>query len=91
MDGFASAVKFMGSYFKKMMAENDLLASPNRRPVTCIIADGIFSFAADFADESGIPLIYFRTISACAFWAYICTNLVIEANEIPFQGAICGL
>ncbi|XP_075486120.1 7-deoxyloganetic acid glucosyl transferase-like [Primulina tabacum] len=84
-DVFASAVKYMGSYFKKMMTENDLLASPNRRPVTCIIADGIFSFAADFAEQSGISLIYFRTVSACAFWTYFCTNLVVEANEMPFQ------
>ncbi|XP_073128059.1 7-deoxyloganetic acid glucosyl transferase-like [Henckelia pumila] len=86
MDVFASAVKFMGSCFKKMMLEKDVFASSERRAVTCVIADGMFGFAADFAEETGIPLIYFRTISACAFWVYFCADRLIQANEMPFQG-----
>ncbi|KZV49996.1 7-deoxyloganetic acid glucosyltransferase-like [Dorcoceras hygrometricum] len=82
---FEPAIKFMGSYFDKMMGEKDLLASANTRPVTCIIADDVLSFAADFAAARGIPLIYFRTISASAFWAFFCIDRLVEANEIPFQ------
>ncbi|KZV51700.1 7-deoxyloganetic acid glucosyltransferase-like [Dorcoceras hygrometricum] len=79
-----SVLKFTGPCFKKMMVEQELFSSAGRRPVTCIIADGILSFAADFAEERGIPLIYFRTISACAFWAYFCTDRLVEANHIPY-------
>ncbi|XP_073021527.1 7-deoxyloganetic acid glucosyl transferase-like [Primulina eburnea] len=84
-DIIPSVLKISGPYFEKMMVEKDLFASAGRRPVTCIIADGWLSFAADFAEENGIPLIYFRTASACGFWAYYCTIQVIEANEIPFR------
>ncbi|KAL1542118.1 7-deoxyloganetic acid glucosyl transferase [Salvia divinorum] len=69
--------------FKKMMADEDLLASPHRRPVTCFVADGFFSFAPDFAEENGIPLVYFRTPSASYFWAMIS---FIQAQQIPIQG-----
>uniref|UniRef100_A0A5B7A208 Putative 7-deoxyloganetic acid UDP-glucosyltransferase-like protein n=1 Tax=Davidia involucrata TaxID=16924 RepID=A0A5B7A208_DAVIN len=58
----------------------------NRRPVTCIIADGVLSFALDVAEEIGIPIIYFRTISASAFWSYFCIPEIIEAGELPFSG-----
>ncbi|XP_058181842.1 7-deoxyloganetic acid glucosyl transferase-like [Rhododendron vialii] len=75
-----------GPLFKEMMVASDFLRSEDRRPVTCIIADGILSFAGDFALEKGIPLVYFRTISACAFWAYFCIQEVIEAGEVPLKG-----
>lgn len=84
MDMFASITKIAGPCLKKMMIEKELFASAKRRPVTCLIADGLFSFAPDFAEESGIPLIYFRTSSACSFWAYFWAKSVIEAKEIPF-------
>ncbi|KAG9138334.1 hypothetical protein Leryth_001529 [Lithospermum erythrorhizon] len=41
-----------------------------RPPVTCIIADGILGYAIDVAKEMGVPTIYFRTVSCCAFWSY---------------------
>ncbi|XP_073127924.1 7-deoxyloganetic acid glucosyl transferase-like [Henckelia pumila] len=86
MDIIPSVLKISGPCFNQMMIENHLFASAgSTRPVTCIIADGWLSFAADFAEENGIPLIYFRTVSACALWAYFCTIKVIEANEIPFR------
>ncbi|KAI3458633.1 hypothetical protein Pfo_015296 [Paulownia fortunei] len=61
------------------------IASPNRRPVTCIISDGLLDFKADFP-EHGVPLICFRTIGACAFWAWFFINELIEADEIPVKG-----
>ncbi|XP_059666346.1 7-deoxyloganetic acid glucosyl transferase-like [Cornus florida] len=57
-----------------------------RRPVTCVIADGILGFAMDAAEEVGVPIIYFRTIGACAFWAFFCIPRLIEAGELPFKG-----
>ncbi|XP_059666352.1 7-deoxyloganetic acid glucosyltransferase-like isoform X1 [Cornus florida] len=69
-----------------MMIDTDYLATQTRRPVTCIITEGVPSFAGDFAMERGIPLIYFRTSSACTFWAYFCIPELIEADEIPLKG-----
>lgn len=58
--------------------------SPN---VTCIIADGIFgSFTNDIGDELNIPVIHFRTISACCFWIYFCVPDIIKAGELPIRG-----
>ncbi|KAF3779281.1 7-deoxyloganetic acid glucosyltransferase [Nymphaea thermarum] len=53
-------------------------------PVSCLIVDGIMSFAADVAEELGIPCISFRTISAASFWAYFCIPWLAEGGEIPF-------
>ena len=73
--------------FKKMMADKHLLASPgHRRPATCFVADGFFSFAADFAEEIGLPLVYFRTPSAAYLWAYFHVDDLIQAQQIPIKG-----
>ncbi|KAL1542120.1 7-deoxyloganetic acid glucosyl transferase [Salvia divinorum] len=69
-----------------MMADEDLLASPHRRPATCFVADGSFGFAADFAEENGLPLVYFRTPSAAYFWAFFQVYDLIQAQEIPIKG-----
>ncbi|XAR65878.1 7-deoxyloganetic acid glucosyltransferase [Bertholletia excelsa] len=59
-------------------------SSDVRRPVTCVIADGILSVAVDVAEEVGVPIIIFRTASACSFWAFFCIPELISAGEIPF-------
>ncbi|XP_047945543.1 7-deoxyloganetic acid glucosyl transferase-like [Salvia hispanica] len=82
-DVVPSVTNNMVPFFKKMMADEDLLASPHRRPVTCFVADGFFSFATDFAEENGIPLVYFRPTSASYFWAMVS---FIQTQNIPFQG-----
>ena len=61
-------------------------SSETHPPVTCIIADGILTFAIDVADEVGVPIIIFRTASACSFWAYFSLDQLIEAGEFPFKG-----
>ncbi|KAJ8528456.1 hypothetical protein K7X08_022148 [Anisodus acutangulus] len=53
--------------------------------VTCVIADGILSMAADVAEEINLPIIYFRTISACSFWSYFCIPELIQAGELPLK------
>ncbi|KAG6395345.1 hypothetical protein SASPL_145988 [Salvia splendens] len=54
-------------------------------PVTCLIADGIFTFATDVAAEIGAPLLYFDTVSPCGFWTYLLLPKLIEAGEVPFK------
>ncbi|KAA8534142.1 hypothetical protein F0562_031665 [Nyssa sinensis] len=70
----------------KELLISDHFTTGTWRPLTCIIADGILGFALDVAEEIGIPVIYFRTVSACAFWAYFCIPELIEAGELPFTG-----
>ncbi|KAG8390056.1 hypothetical protein BUALT_Bualt01G0043700 [Buddleja alternifolia] len=86
LDMFSSVPDVTGPLFKKMMIHEDFFASASRRPVTCIVADGVLSFAGDFAEENGIPLVYFRTSSACSFWTYFCIAELLQAHEIPFAG-----
>ncbi|KAF8396850.1 hypothetical protein HHK36_018485 [Tetracentron sinense] len=61
-------------------------STEDRPPLTCVIADGIMSFTIDVAEELGIPIISFRTISACCFWAYFCIPKLVEVGELPFNG-----
>ena len=53
--------------------------------MTCIIADGILTFAIDVVDEVRVPIILFRTTSACSFWAYFSLDQLIEAGEFPLK------
>ncbi|EOY17943.1 hypothetical protein SCA6_000226 [Theobroma cacao] len=55
-------------------------------PVDCIIGDGFLGFVLDVAKELGIPVFYFRTSSACCFWAYYSIPDIIQAGEIPIRG-----
>ncbi|XP_059666350.1 7-deoxyloganetic acid glucosyl transferase-like [Cornus florida] len=86
MDIMPSIKSVTAPLFRDMMIGANFLGTGTRRPVTCIIADGILSFAGDFAIERGIPYISFRTASACSFWAYYCIPEIIEADEIPLKG-----
>ncbi|XP_024963212.1 7-deoxyloganetic acid glucosyltransferase-like [Cynara cardunculus var. scolymus] len=55
-------------------------------PVACLIADGIMAFPLDAAKGTGVPVFFFRTVSACAFWAYFCIPDLVTSGDIPFQG-----
>lgn len=70
----------------KTFLRDMLLREGLRKPVTCIITDGVMKFTLDVGKEIGVPVIYFRTISACSFWSYLCMNRVVEAAECPFKG-----
>ncbi|KAL2548759.1 UDP-glycosyltransferase 85A2 [Forsythia ovata] len=60
---------------------------PNsEKPITCILADGIFCFAVDIAKQIGVPLLYFDTVSTCGLWTYLCLPKLIESGEFPFKG-----
>ncbi|CAI9091610.1 OLC1v1026682C1 [Oldenlandia corymbosa var. corymbosa] len=86
MDILSGTKNVTGPLFKQMMIEKNCFASATRRPVSCMIADGVLSFVGDFAEEKGISLIYFRTVAACSFWACFCIPELIEAGDIPVKG-----
>ncbi|KAJ6350312.1 hypothetical protein OIU78_006474 [Salix suchowensis] len=65
--------------FKKLVLET-------KPPVNCIIGDGVLGFTGDVAIEVGVPIIYFRTVSACSFWAYFSIPDIIEGGQLPIRG-----
>ncbi|KAI3458622.1 hypothetical protein Pfo_015285 [Paulownia fortunei] len=67
------------------MVTSGVYGPDSENPVTCIIADGIFTFATDIATQIGVPLLYFDTVSPCGFWIYMCLPKLIEAGELPFK------
>ena len=71
----------------KAMLVSGELGSGISPSVTCIIADGIFAtLVSDIGDELGIPVILFRTISACCFWPYFFVSQLVETGELPMRG-----
>lgn len=86
LDVLPSVTNVMVPLFKKMVAGDDFSASAARRPVTCFVADGLLSFAVDFAEENRIPLIYFRTSTLINLWAFFHVTELIQAGEIPVKG-----
>ncbi|KAK9063039.1 hypothetical protein SSX86_016909 [Deinandra increscens subsp. villosa] len=71
--------------FREMMISG-CFGCGSDNPVTVIIPDGSFSFVLDVAEEVQIPVIYFETVSPCAFWTYLCLPKLIGAGEVPFNG-----
>ncbi|WCJ21456.1 UDP-Glycosyltransferase superfamily protein [Euphorbia peplus] len=85
----------LGTLLVDVMESMDLVIKPVFRksiimesspPVTCIIMDGILAFVSEIAKEMRIPVIHFRTISACAFWAYYCVLDIVQAAQLPVKG-----
>ncbi|CAL5072673.1 unnamed protein product [Urochloa decumbens] len=60
-------------------------------PVTCVIADGLLTWAIDSAEELGVPALAFRTSSASSFLAYQTVHRLVELGEIPFPAGGGGL
>ncbi|XP_057469036.1 7-deoxyloganetin glucosyltransferase-like isoform X2 [Actinidia eriantha] len=58
-------------------------------PVTCVIADGVMSFAVLVAQELGIPGVLFWTTSACGFMGYVQYRKLVDEGLIPFKDEIC--
>ncbi|KAL8102893.1 hypothetical protein AgCh_027427 [Apium graveolens] len=90
-DGNAQSMEIILNLYESMKTaktffRNLLLSEGLIKPVTCIITDGVMRFTLDIGEEIGVPVIYFRTISGCSFWSYLCMNKLVEAGECPFKG-----
>ncbi|KAM3259180.1 hypothetical protein ACQJBY_050763 [Aegilops geniculata] len=55
-------------------------------PVTCIVADGLMSFAVDATRELGVPCALFWTASACGYMGYRNFRPLIDRGIIPLKG-----
>lgn len=82
----ANGIEEVSKPLLKEMLTYGKLSFKSSKPVTCMIADGFYSFAVDVAKGAGIPLLYFDTISPCALWTFFCLPRLIELGEVPFKG-----
>ena len=55
-------------------------------PVTCVVTDGIMSFALDAAQELGIPGVLFWTPSSCGVMSYLHYHELIARGLVPLKG-----
>ncbi|KAH9307222.1 hypothetical protein KI387_035133 [Taxus chinensis] len=56
-------------------------------PLTCIVYNGIMSWAQKTAERVGVPGVSFRTPSACGFNIYFSGPLLIEKGYFPLKAA----
>lgn len=83
MEEFFNHVKFHGALKLRELC----LEQPGKPKITCIIGDGMFGdITLDIGDEFGIPIIHFRTSSACSFWSYFSVPKLLQSNELPIRG-----
>ncbi|KAL3728723.1 hypothetical protein ACJRO7_033327 [Eucalyptus globulus] len=54
-------------------------------PVTCVISDGVMSFASKAARELGVPEVQFWTASACGFMGYLQYRELVKRGIVPFK------
>lgn len=57
-------------------------------PVTCIVADGVATFAADAAEEIGVPFVLFWPMSACGFSGLAHFDSLVDRGLVPLQGNV---
>ncbi|MBA0851307.1 hypothetical protein Goshw_017337 [Gossypium schwendimanii] len=69
--------------FLELLAK--LNASSHVPSVTCIVSDGVMSFAIKAAQLFGIPEVQFWTASACSFMGYLQFSELLKRGIIPFQ------
>uniref|UniRef100_R7W5F0 Glycosyltransferase n=1 Tax=Aegilops tauschii TaxID=37682 RepID=R7W5F0_AEGTA len=69
----------------------DLLArvDDGRPPVSCVVTDGVMSFALEVAGERGVPALVFWTTSACGFMGYLHFFELIERGYVPLKDESC--
>uniref|UniRef100_A0A2C9URJ0 Anthocyanidin 3-O-glucosyltransferase n=1 Tax=Manihot esculenta TaxID=3983 RepID=A0A2C9URJ0_MANES len=62
-----------------------LNSSPELPPVSCIISDGLMSFAIEAAHEFGIPEVQFWTASAIGLIGFLHFDELIKRGIVPFK------
>ena len=84
MDEFFNHVKFHGALKLRELCSMENPAKPR---ITSIIGDGIFGdITCDIGEEFGLPIIHFRTSSACSFWSYLSVPKILQTNQLLIRG-----
>ncbi|KAK9692022.1 hypothetical protein RND81_09G235700 [Saponaria officinalis] len=63
----------------------DMLSHNETTRVTCLIADGWYSFVHDVANEAGVPVISCCCAGASSLWSFFCIPWLFDAGQLPFQ------
>ncbi|XP_017981758.1 PREDICTED: 7-deoxyloganetin glucosyltransferase isoform X2 [Theobroma cacao] len=69
--------------FLELLAK--LNSSPELRPVTCIVSDGIMNFGIKAAEVLGVPYVQLWTSSTCGFLGYLKYRELTERGIVPFK------
>ncbi|XP_052179002.1 7-deoxyloganetin glucosyltransferase-like isoform X2 [Diospyros lotus] len=78
--------------FRSLLAKLNDSASSNIPPVTCVVSDGFFStFTITAAEDLGIPVILFWTVSACGFMGFYHYRALLEKGLAPLKDWIQGM
>ncbi|KAK6794044.1 hypothetical protein RDI58_007497 [Solanum bulbocastanum] len=71
------------THFRDLLSKHG--SSPVAPPISCIIADGLMSFAIKAAQEYGILDVQFWTTSACGYMGYLQYDELRGRGIIPFK------
>jgi hypothetical protein len=77
-----STTKHSAAPFRELLAR----LSSGTPPVSCVIADGVMSFAQRVAEDMGIPSLVFWTTSACGFMGYLHFAELVRRGYVPLKG-----
>ncbi|KAJ1696242.1 hypothetical protein LUZ63_004754 [Rhynchospora breviuscula] len=78
-----SCTKHSAAPFRELLIR--LNNSSENPPVSCVIADGVMSFAQRVAEELGILALVFWTTSACGFMGYLHFSELIQRGYTPLK------
>lgn len=79
-----STTEHSAAPFRDLLAR--LNSTPGAPPVSCVVADGVMSFAQRVAEEMGILALVFWTTSACGFMGYLHFAELIRRGYVPLKG-----
>ncbi|EEE57246.1 hypothetical protein OsJ_07253 [Oryza sativa Japonica Group] len=72
-------------HFTKLLVDLDGSRAAGIPPVTCVVADGVMSFAVDAAKELGVPCALFWTASACGYMGYRHHRFFLDEGLSPLK------
>ncbi|KAL6883750.1 hypothetical protein ACP4OV_011164 [Aristida adscensionis] len=75
----------LSALLARLNAEAAATGAAAAPPVTCVIADGVMSFAYDAAREIGVPVAALWTASACGFMGYRHYRQLVDWGLVPFK------
>ncbi|KAM5577818.1 7-deoxyloganetic acid glucosyltransferase [Rosa sericea] len=71
-------------HFKELLQSSLKANGVALPPPTCIITDGLVTFAFDVAEELGLPILSFDVGCAPYMWTCLCLPNLIEQGQLPF-------
>ncbi|XP_062077084.1 7-deoxyloganetin glucosyltransferase-like [Humulus lupulus] len=80
-----SIPKYCLEPFRKLLEKLSNNSSSGVPPVSCIVSDGTMGFAAEVAEELGVPVAHYWTIGACSFMGILHYRKLVEKGLVPLK------